>query len=114
MKRIVVLLLVTLVVATLPTAAFGVDCVKKTTTYWGYNLSGGGTACNIVISPPIPPEVIGQKIRECDGYTWTWGNTTCTYYTPTIAYEDCPPCNQAQNDLPQNGTDACPAVETAE
>ena len=70
------------------TSASAVDA-RKITSYWGYYLSGGGTACYVLVGPPIPPEIIGQKIRECDGTTWTWGNTSCTYFAPTVEYEEC-------------------------
>lgn len=77
---------------------------RKITSYWGYYVGGNGdTACNVIVGPSIPPEVIGQKIRECDGTTWSWGNTTCTYYTPTVEYEGCGASATAPEGTPADG-----------
>lgn len=114
MKRLVSVVLAAMIVAAIvPVNASAVECVKKITTYYGYP-SGPEVLCDIDVGPYSPPVVVGQKIRECDGYTWTWGHTTCTVYTPTVEYEDCPPCNLAQAQTPQADTAQCPVAETAE
>lgn len=87
MKRLLPLVAFLLVFAS---NAFAVD-TKRVISYYGFYTNGGTeTICSCLCGPPIPPEVIGQKIRECDGYTWSWGNTTCDYYAPVTEYEDCP------------------------
>jgi hypothetical protein len=114
MTKTAVVLAVLLLAAMVPVPASAAECVKKITSYWGYDVGGGEVLCQWDLGPYIPPSVVGQKIRECDGYTWTWGHTTCTYYTPTIDYEDCPPCNLAQAETPQADTAQCPVAETGE
>ena len=74
--------------------AQAVLCVKRTTTYWGYNYSDGSSSCYVVIGPQPPLEVVGERIRECDGTTWSWGLTSCPDFT--VETEDCPPCYQQQ------------------
>jgi hypothetical protein len=67
-------------------------CRKRIVSYWGY-VYPDTVSCNPVVWPVLPAEIIGQTIRECDDSIWSWGNTSCTYVTPTIEYEDCPPCS---------------------
>ncbi len=116
MKRVLLVLVVMCVVAMVPSTASAVDCVQRTTSYWGYQTVGGGYACTMPVSPPLPPYVIGQRIRECDGYTWTWGHTSCTATPPTYEYEECPPCYQAESDTPEtnDASAECAVTEVTE
>ena len=79
--------------------AWAVVGVRRVTTYWGYYLSNGGTVCSVLLGPPLPPEIIGQRIRECDGTTWSWGNTSCTDYAPTTEYEPCDGVSASDGDF---------------
>jgi len=74
--------------------AQAVLCVKRTTTYWGFNYSDGSSSCYVVIGPQPPFHVVGERVRECDGTTWSWGLTSCPDYT--VETEDCTPCYQQQ------------------
>ena len=65
---------------------------RKITNYWGWVYPPDPYVhCSPVIGPPLPPDLVGQVIRECDYTTWSWGDTSCTdgAAPPTIEYEDC-------------------------
>ena len=80
--------------------AQALPCVKRTTTYWGYYYSDGSSSCLVIIGPPPPPEVVGERIRECDGSISSWGLTSCPDYT--VETEECTPCNQQQATGPES------------
>jgi hypothetical protein len=69
-------------------------CFKRVTTYYGHDNYDGTGSCIMIISPQPPIVVIGQRIRECNGYIWTWGTTSCPDYD--TEFEECPPCEEPQ------------------
>jgi len=64
---------------------------RVTTTYYGWYDINGNVICENPFGPSIPPEVVGETIRECDGTTSSWGNTSCSFIGPETVREDCDP-----------------------
>ena len=107
------LLLAVFVVVNIALPASAAVCAKRIISYWGW-VYPDTVSCNPVIGPKLPAEVVGQTIRECDGYTWSWGRTDCTYVAPTTEYQECENCfdRAASQDGEVNGTPQ--RAETAE
>jgi hypothetical protein len=82
--------LAVLILLTCADDVLAVDGVRRVKNYWGYYTQNGtSTICDVLLGPPLPPDLIGQEIRECDGTAWSWGNTSCTTYPPTVEYTAC-------------------------
>ena len=110
-RLFVVLAVLVMVNVSLPASA--AVCARRVISYWGY-VYPDTVSCNPVVWPVLPAEVVGQKIRECDGYTWSWGRTDCTYVAPTTEYEECDNCFDPQasqdgtaEDAPAEPVEAC-------
>ena len=87
---------------------------RKITSYWGWVYPPDTYVhCSPVLGPPLPPDLVGQVIRECDSSTWSWGHTSCTdgAQPPTVEYEDCSEV-MAATDV-SGGDDEVPSTEDA-
>jgi hypothetical protein len=96
-----------LVVMSISTAASALPPhQRRVKSLLGYTYSDGTSSCLVIIGPFLPPEVVGQVIRECDGTIWSWGLTNCPDYE--MDYEECGYSASAQNQQKLDGL--CPVT----
>jgi hypothetical protein len=81
-------------------------CQARITTYWGHYASDNSVFC-FWGGTGVPPVVVGETIRDCNGQLSSWG-TLCDIYEPTVEYVDCG-CEYAAAEEDQNKTDELPA-----
>lgn len=90
-------------------SAFAID-TKRVISYYGWPLGDGTAACTLEFGPPIPPELVGQRIRECDYSTWSWGHTVCN---PETEYFECELSASAETGQAASASE-CATTEVAE
>lgn len=68
-------------------SATAAPCQAKITTYYGHYAFDGSVFCYWG-GTPVPPDVVGESVRDCNGQFSSWG-TLCDVYEPTVEYIDC-------------------------